>query len=257
MKTTTALLVILAIIICVPASAAEPPIINYQGKLLQPSGAPFADGTYSVQFAIYSAPTGGTPLLSETNTAVQVKGGLFAVLLGSVNNLGPNIFDQPNRFFGVKVGSDPEMTPRQQIASVAYAVKAASADIAATVSDGAITSAKMGPQEAWHEIGSANEPSFENGWVNYGTVDDSAKFMKDSLGFVHVIGLVRGGPVGVGNDKRVFTLPVGYRPAKYLHFATTANAMFAEMRIDGDGSVQPEVGSSVWYSLNAIFKAEQ
>lgn len=128
------------LVACVSASGSVPPMINYQGKLMQPSGAPVPDNTYSMQFAIYDVPTGGTPLWSETNPSVQVKGGLFATMLGSVVNLPANIFDNPNRFFGVKVGGDPEMTPRQQVASSAFAFRAA---VAGTVDDGAITTAKL------------------------------------------------------------------------------------------------------------------
>ncbi len=130
---------------CSLCLASVPPMINYQGKLMQPSGVPVPDGTFSMTFAIYSVPTGGTALWSETNPSVQVKGGLFSVLLGSVNNLPANIFDGPDRWFGVTVGADPEMTPRQKIASVAFAEKAALADLATTVPDGAITAVKLAP----------------------------------------------------------------------------------------------------------------
>ena len=143
------------------AWSAVPPMINYQGKLTGADGRPIADGAYAVTFAIYPVPIGGVALWSETNTAVQVKGGLFNVLLGSVINLPANIFDAPDRFFGVQVGTDAEMTPRQQIASVPFAVRAESADtatkatqadraatadaaaIADTVKDGAITTSKL------------------------------------------------------------------------------------------------------------------
>jgi len=125
--------------------AAVPPMISYQGKLMQPTGAPVPDGTYPMQFGIYDVPAGGNALWSETNPSVQVKGGLFSVLLGSVVNLPGNIFDSPDRWFGVKVGTDPEMMPRQKIASVAYAVKAGSSDVALTVPDGAITTSKVAP----------------------------------------------------------------------------------------------------------------
>ena len=120
-------------------------MINYQGKLMQPSGVPVPDNTYSMTFAIYSQPTGSTALWYEINPSVQVKGGLFSVLLGSVTNLPANIFDNENRWFGVSVGTDPEMAPRQQIASVGFAWKAGSADLATTVPDGAITTAKLAP----------------------------------------------------------------------------------------------------------------
>jgi len=132
--------------VCISASAAfsaVPPMISYQGKLMQPSGAAVPDGTYSIQFAIYDDPVSADPahkLWGETNPNVQLKGGLFSVLLGSVNNVPGNIFDDPPRFFGVKIGSDPEMTPRQKIASVAYAQVAEKAN---TVVDNAVTASKI------------------------------------------------------------------------------------------------------------------
>ena len=143
---TTLLITILLLAMSIASSAAVPPMISYQGKLMQPSGAPVPDGTYSIHFAIYDDPASADPahkLWGETNPNVQVKGGLFSVLLGSVVNLPGNIFDNPDRWFAVKVGSDPEMTPRQKIASVGYAVKAGSADIAATVPDAVITTSKI------------------------------------------------------------------------------------------------------------------
>ena len=241
---------VVAVISTASAIAVVPPMISYQGKLMQPSGAPVPDGTKSMQFAIYDVPTGGTALWSETNDSVQVKGGLFSVLLGSVVNLPANIFDASSRFFGVKVGSDPEMAPRQQIASSAFAFRA---EVAGTVDDGAITTVKLADgsvtggkiadgavanakiadgsvsagklaaQEAWHEIGTAEEPAFQNGWANYGGTYDTAGYMKDSLGFVHTKGLLKGGSSGLGVV--LFTLPAGYRPEKDKEFTIyTANS---------------------------------
>ena len=139
-------------------------MISYQGKLLQPSGAVVPDGTYSMQFAIYDVPTGGTALWSETNPSVAVKGGLFSVLLGSVVNLPSNIFDNPSRFFGVKVGSDPEMTPRQQIASSAFAFRSA---VAGTVDDGAITTSKLAD-------GAVTEAKIADGVISTAKISDGA-----------------------------------------------------------------------------------
>ena len=140
MMTALVLLLLLGLFPCAQSLASVPPVINYQGKLMQPSGCPVPDGTYSMTFAIYPTETGGSALWSETNPGVQTKGGLFAVLLGSVINLPANIFDSPDRWFGVTVGADAELTPRQKIASSAFAFGAAIAD---TVPDGAITGAKI------------------------------------------------------------------------------------------------------------------
>ncbi len=136
----------------ITAFAAIPPMVSYQGKLTKADGTLLPDGTYTMRFAIYTVPTAGDIIWSETNPAVQVKKGLFSVLLGSVVNLPGNIFDSTDRYFGVKVGEDAEMSPRQQIASVPFAFRAgsagnadnaATAGIADTVKDGAITKAKI------------------------------------------------------------------------------------------------------------------
>jgi hypothetical protein len=100
--------------------AAVPQLINFQGILRDGGGNPVANGSYSVQFTIYDAASGGTNLWTETQSVTTVNG-LFTVLLGS----GPiplnySIFNDSTRWLGVKVGADPEMTPRQRISSVGY-----------------------------------------------------------------------------------------------------------------------------------------
>ncbi len=122
------LLLLLTIIMSITAFAAVPPMVNYQGKLTKADGTLLADGTYSMTFAIYNVPTAGLPLWWETNTSVQVKKGLFSVLLGSVRAFAADTFTDEARWFGVKVGEDLEMSPRQQIAAVPFAFKAAVAD---------------------------------------------------------------------------------------------------------------------------------
>lgn len=132
--------ILLILLLACCTTAAVPPMISYQGKLMQPSGAPVPDGAYAIQFAIYDLPTGGTALWSEPNPSVQVKNGLFSVLIGSINNLPSNIFDNTERYFALKVGTDPEMTPRQKIATVAFSFRS---NVAATVDDGAVTTSKV------------------------------------------------------------------------------------------------------------------
>ncbi len=71
-----------------------PTLINYQGLLTNPgTGAPVADGDYSITFRIFDAPTGPAQLWLETQT-VAVSGGLFNVLLGSNVFLPPSLVPQ-------------------------------------------------------------------------------------------------------------------------------------------------------------------
>ncbi len=139
------------------AFADVPGMINYQGKLTKADGTLLADGSYSMTFAIYAQPTGGLPIWSEPNPSVQVKKGLFSVLLGSLTNLPANIFSGAGRYFGVTVGTDPEMTPRQLIASVPFALKAGVAD---TVVDGSITKAKLAS-----DVTTTTMDAITTGWV--------------------------------------------------------------------------------------------
>jgi hypothetical protein len=110
------------------AQAEVPKLINYQGKLTTPEGAPL-DTTVSMQFSIYSDSIGGDPLWTETQASVKVDKGIFNVLLGSVSEIPESVFTGNIRYLGVKVGDDPEMIPRKAIVSVGYAYKALDADM--------------------------------------------------------------------------------------------------------------------------------
>jgi hypothetical protein len=127
-------LMALLMVLCSYSFAQVPQLINYQGKLTSPSGAP-VNATVQMVFSIYADAGGTTLLWRETQTAVVVDKGVFNVLLGSVdpvNNPIPySIFDGSTRYLGVKVGGDPdEILPRKPIVSVAYAYKSFEADTA-------------------------------------------------------------------------------------------------------------------------------
>ena len=87
-----------------------------QGKLTDASGRPL-NGNYSIQFSLYYGSAGGTALCSDTNTVV-VTNGLFNAY---IDNCSPQ-FNGQMLYLGIKVGTDPEMTPRQVIYPVPYAL---------------------------------------------------------------------------------------------------------------------------------------
>lgn len=117
------------LLICWPflISAQVPQQMNYQGLLTDPAtGSPIADGNYQVVLAIYDLPAGGSAIWSETHT-IETRQGLFSILLGSTNLLTPNVLSGPEKYLGIKIAADPEMTPRRRIVSSAYAVLSHSA----------------------------------------------------------------------------------------------------------------------------------
>ena len=113
-------------IIPIASSYAEvPQLINYQGKLTKASGAP-VDTTISMVFTVYADSNGITSKWSESQSSVKVEKGIFNVLLGSTTVIPDSVFDGSIRYLGVKVGGDPEITPRKAMVSVPYAYRAGS-----------------------------------------------------------------------------------------------------------------------------------
>lgn len=104
------------------ASAAVPSTLTQQGRLFDSSGAP-ATGSVSIVFTVYDAASGGTALWTETQT-VTLDEGYFSVRLGESQPIATTVFNGSTRYLGVAVGGDPEMTPRQTIVSVPYALMA-------------------------------------------------------------------------------------------------------------------------------------
>ena len=101
-----------------------PPLINYQGKLTDVMGID-VNREVEMAFALYTEASGGSAVWSETR-GVTVTDGVFNVLLGSVIPLEADCFTtNPETYLGITVGNDTEMTPRQRIAAVPYALKTA------------------------------------------------------------------------------------------------------------------------------------
>jgi len=103
-----------------------------------------------------------------------------------------------------------------------------------------------GAQEAWIT------PTLLNSWVNFGGGYSTVGYYKDSLGIVHVKGIVKSG-TAVG----IFVLPAGYRPVEILRLPTFTNGVFGWISIDTAGDVNAGGGySNVSFALDVVnFKA--
>ncbi|MFC1501876.1 hypothetical protein ACFL6A_00520 [bacterium] len=117
--TAVCTLIILGIM---PASihAQVPQLINYQGYLTDTDGDPIT-GEYSIEFLIYNHETDGTVLWQESRETIEFINGNFSVLLGSVNPIPFDVFNESDTYLSLKVGTDEEMTPRKRLVSVGYA----------------------------------------------------------------------------------------------------------------------------------------
>ena len=144
------------------AQTSVPTSISYQGKVTDASGNLVGAGTpvnRDVIFRLYDNATGGTRLYSERQT-VTIANGEFSVLIGTGSPLStetnPGTLDAvftaapvgAQRFLGVTVDdgadnnatNDPEISPRQQMTTTAYAFRA---KIAEGVTAASITSAML------------------------------------------------------------------------------------------------------------------
>ncbi len=104
------------------ARADAPALLGQQGRLLDADGVPVS-GTVHIVFTLWSAATEGSTLWTEPHD-ILLDDGYFAVTLGLTNGIDPAIFAGSPVYLGLTVESDPEMTPREEIVSVPYAVMA-------------------------------------------------------------------------------------------------------------------------------------
>ena len=101
-----------------PQAAVLTDQIPIQGRLNDANRISL-NGTYTVTLSVYDAAVGGAFLCGNLFTALEVTNGLFNSTLDFCDTL--NAFEGDQMYLGVKVGDDPEMTPRQPIQGVPYA----------------------------------------------------------------------------------------------------------------------------------------
>ncbi|ODU48121.1 hypothetical protein [uncultured Aquimonas sp.] len=115
----------LAAAVCASAaSASAPATLAYQGRLADAGGNPIS-ASLSITFRLYADPSGGTPLWSETQNAVDVDGGNLAVELGQVVALPRDLWGR-QLYLGIQIAGDGEMAPRPRLTAAPFALRAGS-----------------------------------------------------------------------------------------------------------------------------------
>jgi hypothetical protein len=111
-----------------------PTLINYQGQLVDASGAPLTNGNYSLTVRIYSSDPGGTLLWGpQTLPNVPLVAGRFNVVLGPYDasfRVISTAFSNATAYLEIQVDANSPIVPRQQILSAPYALKSGAADSA-------------------------------------------------------------------------------------------------------------------------------
>jgi hypothetical protein len=119
-------------VLAAPSPAPTPPqTLLQQGRLFNTDGTP-ALGPLAISFAIYDSAAATSPVWTETQ-AVAIDGGYFAVQLGKVTAFSTSaalladLVAGTTLYIGITVGGDTEMTPREELTSVPYALFAGDA----------------------------------------------------------------------------------------------------------------------------------
>jgi hypothetical protein len=126
-----------------------------------------------------------------------------------------------------------------------------------SISNGAVTPAKLSPAEAWHDV----TFSFPSRWGNWGAPHNPVSFAKDQLGFVHLRGVAKnisGSPLSGGcgalDPGVVFQLPAGYRPANQERFAdvNTDGFGYVDVTQTGIACSDPSTAEGGYVTLDGI-----
>ncbi|OME00001.1 hypothetical protein BSK60_33640, partial [Paenibacillus odorifer] len=96
-------------------------------------------------------------------------------------------------------------------------------------------------------------PTLLNGWETYSS-SNAPYYYKDTLGFVHIRGMVKSGV----NGSPILTLPPGYRPSATAGIESISvsnngsGILIGNVEVDYKGRVTPYSGGTTWLSLDNI-----
>lgn len=253
--------------------------LSTQGVLQRTTGMAVEDGDYAITFKLYTTESGGTPVWSETQSDVEVVGGVYGVQLGSVTPL--NIpFDQVY-YLGLTVSGGAEHFPRTKLTAAPYALSLLGQDNKFP-STGAVEVGSSGSSNAVIEFKKgANTAS-----ITYDGTNISIPNLTPAAPKVHVLlqdgnTTVTGGPSPTWTNANVpevlddqnaysagvFTAPHDgiYHVSGLASFNGSIVPGFLAMRIAGTGglanraiaylNINPQAGSSfAWMPVSADIK---
>ncbi|MBA3757571.1 hypothetical protein H0X09_01785 [Candidatus Saccharibacteria bacterium] len=113
------------------AQAANPNLINFQGKVVNANGTNVSDASYTFRFCLYTTATPATPCTGAADNdavwreskSISTTNGIFQTELGSVTTM-IDVSAYTNLYLGINFNADAagEMTPRIHFNSVPYAL---------------------------------------------------------------------------------------------------------------------------------------
>jgi hypothetical protein len=218
MKAWINFLAAILIFLCACSICAQTTAFTFQGKLTD-LGNP-ASGSYQMQFKMFDALSGGTQIGGAIpDVGVTVTDGVFTTKL----DFGVTAFPGADRFLEIEVRRNSSeayvtLSPRQQIASSPYSVKA----LSAVQADTALDSQKLGGVNASEYV---TNSSVGSSFIRNGTTLQTGNFNISGNGLI-------GGSVGIG------TVPSAYRldVAGYIRSVSNASTGVSAETTGGQNS---------------------
>ena len=147
------------------ANAQVPNQVNYQGLLLDSTGAPI-NGDQVLTLRVWDDATSDLPaslMYEEIHPSVPVTDGVFDLSIGAgaptanglFSVLDEQVFEGPSRWLEVQVGAET-LSPRQSFRSVAYALQCQTAAYATTVIGSSIDSSSIADGSIFPEMPTVN-----------------------------------------------------------------------------------------------------
>jgi len=122
-------LVTLAFAALLPMAAQAIPLeLDHSGRLLDLAGAGL-NGSHTLTVTLYSAPTGGPGVWTDTLTS-NLNDGYFTLTLGTTpgDALSEADFSAGTLYLGIAVDAGPELAPRSALRPTPYAIRARTAE---------------------------------------------------------------------------------------------------------------------------------
>ena len=226
-------------------TSASPPNNPGINKLMAINGTPQAVPTAPNGTTIQSAVGAGNPYIILAD--VRVNAAATSILNANITDRRTPLQTAPNMVRTTSI-VDSSVTNSKIADNAVTTSKILDSNVTTNkLANLSVTAAKIETQQAWIV------PTMVNSWVRYDTTYDNVGYMRDSLGFVHLRGLIKSGTAA-----NMFQLPVGYRPLQRRIYSVVSNNSLGRVDVGQDGWVTGSVYSNAWVSLEGItFKAEQ
>ncbi len=147
----------------ISANAGVPQTLDQQGRIIKTDGTP-QSGDQGATFSIYDSATSGVALWTERHTLNLDSAGFYVVTLGAQVPFA-GLWDGRTLFLGITLDGETELTPREPLLSVPYAIRAGTVDGVMPI----------GSISAWHKT-LPGVPALSDNWVecNGQTLNDAA-----------------------------------------------------------------------------------